>query len=69
MFQVGGSVVVDLPRLRFPDLAGASVRAVDLASFLKDVFKGVSEFSAESKQKHEHVTAEDWQFELPQQVP
>lgn len=66
MFQVGGSVVVDLPRLRFSDLAGAPIRAIDLASFLKDILEGVSEFPAEPEQKHEHVTAEDWQFELPQ---
>ncbi|KMQ83813.1 hypothetical protein RF55_19047 [Lasius niger] len=69
MFQIGGSVVVDLPWFRFPDLAGASVRAVNLAAFLKDILEGVSEFPAESKQKHEHVATEDRQFEFPQQVP
>lgn len=69
MFQVGGSVVVDLPRFRLPHLTGASVRAADLAALLEDVLEGVPEFSAEPEQEHEHVAAEDGQLELPQQVP
>jgi len=69
MFQVGGSVVVDLSRFRLSHLAGASVRAADLAALLEDVLEGVPELSPEPEQEHGHVAAEDRQLELPQQVP
>lgn len=69
MFQVGGSVVVDLPRFRLSHLAGASVRAADLAALLEDVLEGVAELAPEPEQEHGHVAAEDRQLKLPEQVP
>ncbi|XP_011874179.1 PREDICTED: uncharacterized protein LOC105565523 isoform X2 [Vollenhovia emeryi] len=69
MFQVGGPVVIDLPRLRLSHLAGAPVRAADLAAFLEDVFEGVPKFAPKSEQEHGHIAAEDRQLQLPQQVP
>lgn len=69
MFQVGGPVVVDLPRFRLSHLAGAPVRAADLAALLEDVLQGVAELSPEPEQEHEHVATENRQLELPQQVP
>lgn len=69
MFQVGGSVVVDLPRFRLSHLAGASVRATDLATLLEDILEGVSELSPKPEQEYGHVAAEDRQLQLPQQVP
>lgn len=59
VFQVGGTVVVDLPWFRLSYLAGAPVCAADLAALLEDVFKGVAELSPEPEQEHEHVAAED----------
>lgn len=69
MFQVGGPVVVDLPRFRLSHLAGAPIRAADLATLFEDVLESVSELSSEPEQEHGYVTAKDGQLELPQQVP
>jgi len=69
MLQIRGPVVVDLARLRLPDLASAPIRAGELAALLKDVFEGIPKLPPEPEQEHEHVAAQDWQFEFPQQVP
>lgn len=68
MLQVGGSVVVDVAGLRFPDLAGAPVRTADLAALLEDILEGVAELPPEPEQEHGHVAAQDRQLQLPQQV-
>lgn len=69
MFQVGRPVLIDLTRLRLPDLARPPVRAAHLAALLQDVLAGVAELPAEPEQEHGHVPAEDRQLEFPQQVP
>jgi len=69
VLQVGGPVVVDLARLRLPDLASAPIRAGEFAALFKDILEGVPKLSPEPEQEHEHVAAQDRQLEFPQQVP
>lgn len=59
MLKVRRSVVVDLARFGFSDIAGAPVGAIDLAALLTHVLAGVAIVVAESEQERRFLAPEN----------
>ncbi|XP_058797029.1 uncharacterized protein LOC131667560 isoform X1 [Phymastichus coffea] len=68
VLEIGGPVVVDVPRLGFSDLAGASLGAGEHAPLLAHVLASIPELPAIAQQKHRLVAAKNRQLVEPKQI-
>lgn len=59
MLEVGRSLVVDLARFGFSNLACPPLGALDFATLLEGFLEGVAELASESQQKYRLLSPED----------